>query len=62
MVCRKMLNILSYKGTESEKGSGAPALDRAMQKPGFDVRVLSMLLYACTASACLCGMKKRVPS
>lgn len=52
--CRERIGVI-YRSSLIARGSGAPTFVRAMQKSGFDLRVLRMLLY--TAS----GNKERSP-
>ena len=52
--CRERIVVI-YRSSLIARGSGAPTFVRAMQKSGFDLRVLRMLLY--TAS----GNKQRSP-
>lgn len=52
--CRERIVVI-YRSSLIARGSGAPTFVRAMQKSGFDLRVLRMLLY--TAS----GNKERSP-
>ena len=47
---------MNHRSSLIVRGSGAPAFDRAMQKSGFDLRVLSMLLYTASRD------KERSPS